>query len=493
MPDTRHTNVLKRLWWSCLIRDRLLSLGVRRTLQIPRAQFDVDRHPPLNTADLADEIAYSRVYNLETKKHLVAVVVHIAELCVVLTDVLAMAYPADWPVWDRQKLERDMGQVQLCRAALNHWSESVSQRQSLYGLNSPVTVNSGNHYLHDSIVLYTHLMHIYYHSGRIALCHYETLNMILYSSIQGPTIANLNISLGNLSVGPGQDASAIQKNRNDLQDAASEVAESLKELVRRRLARWLPISAVPMTALPLFLQTVDVKLSSMSIGTSSHSDISTSTLKQRRLNDLVEAMRTYQPQYEGVDWVSESICHAVKLAQLSAVQVSHPKSRGARDWTDILVSNPSCYLRLAFSVDIALRTNRLPEEDDFPIGIRGVLPGGSGPIRNLFCLIESPAVIPGAPGDMPVKDKRRAKDVETIFPGSMTTVSLTPPSLSVDMGLNIADEYPLCYDVDMSISGLFDELGMLDVNLDVCPDGSITNVQDSRVLVDDTEEDGVSF
>ncbi|CAK7225853.1 hypothetical protein SEUCBS140593_006044 [Sporothrix eucalyptigena] len=464
MPDNRHTNVLKRLWWSCLIRDRLLSLGVRRTLQIPRAQFDVDRHPLLNTADLADEIAYSRVYNLETKKYLVAVVVHIAELCVVLTDVLAMAYPADWPVWDRQKLERDMGQVQL-----------------------------GNHYLHDSIVLYTHLMHIYYHSGRIALCHYETLNMILYSSIQGPTIANLNISLGNLSVGPGQDASAIQKNLNDLQDAASEVAESLKELVRRRLARWLPISAVPMTALPLFLQTVDVKLSSMSIGTSSHSDISTSTLKQRRLNDLVEAMRTYQPQYEGVDWVSESICHAVKLAQLSAVQVSHPKSRGARNWTDILVSNPSCYLRLAFSVDIALRTNRLPEEDDFPIGIRGVLPGGSGPIRNLFCLIESPAVIPGAPGDMPVKDKRRATDVETIFPGSMTTVSLTPPSLSVDMGLNIADEYPPCYDVDMSISGLFDELGMLDVNLDVCPDGSITNVQDSRVLVDDTEEDGVSF
>lgn len=34
---------------------------------------------------------------------------------------------------------------------------------------------------------------------------------------------------------------------------------------------------------------------------------------QKRLDTLVEAMRTFQQQYFGTDWVSETVRYAVKL------------------------------------------------------------------------------------------------------------------------------------------------------------------------------------
>lgn len=40
-------NALKRLWWCCILRDRIISLGVRRPLQINSADF-VIYQPPLS-------------------------------------------------------------------------------------------------------------------------------------------------------------------------------------------------------------------------------------------------------------------------------------------------------------------------------------------------------------------------------------------------------------------------------------------------------------
>ncbi|KAL1904077.1 hypothetical protein Sste5344_010202 [Sporothrix stenoceras] len=168
-----HTSALKRLWWCCIIRDRLLSLGVRRSILIPRTQFDIDRHPPLGAMDLADEIAYSRVYNLETKKGLVAIIARIAELCVVLTDVLTLAYPPDVLAWDSQndqdRLQREGKNIEKCKLALDQWYSSVSSRFPLFnGTANDAAylpgqqVGVGNNYCHDSVILYTNLMYMYY-------------------------------------------------------------------------------------------------------------------------------------------------------------------------------------------------------------------------------------------------------------------------------------------------------------------------------------------
>src|SRR5688500_16478830 len=44
----------KKLWWSCILRDRMIAIGVRRNVQITSADFDLDQ-ARLVEEDLADE------------------------------------------------------------------------------------------------------------------------------------------------------------------------------------------------------------------------------------------------------------------------------------------------------------------------------------------------------------------------------------------------------------------------------------------------------
>lgn len=94
-------------------------------------------------------------------------------------------------------------------------------------------------------------------------------------------------------------------------------------------------------------------------------------------------MKTYQPQYDGVDYVSETIRHIVTLAQLDTPappSVANP----INDWQDILASQPGCYLRLAMTMDLSLSKGRLPEESDFPASLRGLFTAGYSSVKALM-------------------------------------------------------------------------------------------------------------
>ncbi|CAK7215769.1 hypothetical protein SBRCBS47491_002596 [Sporothrix bragantina] len=428
--EARRANTLKRLWWCCIIRDRVMGLGVRRSIQITRAHFDLEANPPLTRADLADEIERSRVYNPGTKSCLIEILVHMVELCVVLTDILTLVFPADdTPGWGRQIADGDAGRVRQCKIELRRWYKDVALKFPMFGGGSGSSsggspgsttgnpgsgnggggtgagtgvsrmANGGREFYHDSVILYTNLMYMYYHSSRVALCHHEVLHIAVNNT--APGFANNG----------SKAVPIIYENRYELQDAASGVTECLKELIQLRLARWLPISAVACTALPLFLHILDVKLSTSAAnnannnnasantpndvngGHPDHSTSASSALKQHRLNILIEAMKTYQPQYDGVDWVSETIRHIVNLANLDGNGSGNGNGNGnggnggnnagISDWTDILASNPSLYLRLALTMDLALSKNRMPEERDFPVGLRGLFTSGFSSVRNL--------------------------------------------------------------------------------------------------------------
>ncbi|KAL4993880.1 hypothetical protein BDV10DRAFT_189570 [Aspergillus recurvatus] len=61
--DEAERSGFRRIWWCCLIRDRTVSLGMRRPLQITAAEYDP--YPQmLTTEDMNDEIL---VYSYEIK------------------------------------------------------------------------------------------------------------------------------------------------------------------------------------------------------------------------------------------------------------------------------------------------------------------------------------------------------------------------------------------------------------------------------------------
>lgn len=382
-------NSLKRLWWCCIFRDRLVSLGMRRSIQVPRAHFDVDSNTSLGFPDLASEIGLSKVYNPETKRRLIEIFVQLGELCSVLTDLLTLVFPLDdVPGWGRQNGAEGAEKVRKCKVALKRWYNAAALRFPMFGGSSTSSKTTGDKQLHhDSVILYTNLMYMFYHSARAALCHHEVLQTAM-----APASPNVNSNLCGFS--------NIYESRYELQDAACGVTECLNELIQRRLARWLPISAISCTATPLVLHIIDIKLLSQNKRSLSTPDEKRRTLlKKQRLNILIEAMKTYQPQYDGVDYVSETIRHVVNLAQIDP-PTSSPNTTASisafpqdatdnmrpiiSDWTDILASNPGSYLRLTMTMDISISKGRLATEADFPVKLRGLFAHGLSPIRALL-------------------------------------------------------------------------------------------------------------
>ncbi|KAF7555020.1 hypothetical protein G7Z17_g2515 [Cylindrodendrum hubeiense] len=356
------------------MRDRILPLCCRRSIQITRADFNFEAFPSLSYEDFESEIHRSKVYNAETKRTLIRIIVQTSELCIVLTEVLLMAYPPDdAPCHGRLVLSEEVLKTKDCKLALRRWNKQANcQFPPLHRAELAKCQ-------HESVTLYRDLMYMYYHTARAALCHHEVL---LLTAAPSPKKAYM---LSPAVFTPAGDLSKICENRHELQDAVVAVTECLKELTSLGLARWLPISAVACTALPLVLHMLDAELSSAYTGGDLPPDENSFlTLKQHRLTTVVKAMMVYHTQYDAVDFVSRRMRHIVDLVQRKESVLRHLSPGNEEfaknvkiDWTDLLTAQPNCYLRLVFTMDLSLSKDRLVGEGDFPATLRGIF-GDSG-------------------------------------------------------------------------------------------------------------------
>lgn len=157
----KSNNSLKRLWWCCVIRDRILPLGLRRGIQITRAHFDFERHRPLGLMDLDDEIHRSIVYSPDAKRELIQVLSHVLDLCVILTDVLLLVFPLDGAL-DLSRARTmppiEEANIRSNKKALVHWyTAAVATSATASDDGAEIDWNK-----HESVILYTHLMFTYY-------------------------------------------------------------------------------------------------------------------------------------------------------------------------------------------------------------------------------------------------------------------------------------------------------------------------------------------
>ncbi|KAH7131339.1 fungal-specific transcription factor domain-containing protein [Dactylonectria macrodidyma] len=356
--------ILRRLWWCCVLRDHSVGLLMRRPILITADQFDFNASP-LGIADLDDEFQRSKVYNPETKNALAEIFVQSVQLNVVLNGILLLCFPLQG--WTQAAKTDNAARLTHCKVALKGWYDQATLRLAIVpGENGPRSLLEDEN-SHESITLYRNLMLMHYYNSRIALCHHEVLYLdTLQGGIRDSSMA--------------KDLSVILDNQRELQTAARSVIECHKQLVGLNLARWLPLPAIGCTLLPLILNILDIKLSAPLPNPNSNS--MAPALKQRELNTLIEVMKTYQPQYDGVDWVSEIVRHVVNLAQLDNLSPHQHKS--VIDWTHIFAYQPSSYLRLVMALDLGLSKGRIPQDRDFPISLRGIFALGVSPIKELI-------------------------------------------------------------------------------------------------------------
>jgi hypothetical protein len=159
--DPNHRLQLKRLWWSCILRDRMISLGVRRMIQIGPDKFDFDQ-TVLDEEDLAEECDKSDVYDAASKKILSKIVVAQCELAVAMTPMMITAY-CDESASQQNDLStamlvHSMTAIEKANTELSIWARRF--RPSLTRLSN----NEGQHEqeTNPSFVLFAHMTMIHY-------------------------------------------------------------------------------------------------------------------------------------------------------------------------------------------------------------------------------------------------------------------------------------------------------------------------------------------
>lgn len=112
-----HNTLWKRIWWACLVRDRLISLGTRRPMHINSLDCSV----PLPTADDLAEDGDS-----EDDRATKAIFADFLKLCHYVEGVLSLSYVADGQGDKDSHNDRLANEVALCRSTLENWAANLS-------------------------------------------------------------------------------------------------------------------------------------------------------------------------------------------------------------------------------------------------------------------------------------------------------------------------------------------------------------------------------
>ncbi|CAI6083452.1 unnamed protein product [Clonostachys chloroleuca] len=340
-----HQALAKRIWWCCIIRDRLLSLGVRRRIQIDRESFDFDSNRRLNHSDLAGEVDGSGVYCKKAKMSLIRILLRIVDLCVSLTDLLNLAHRLEFSRnGDSEQWLPHLQQVRTVKEALRMWHEVTKSEFSC----SLKQLRSASKYDEQckAVAVQLHVMYMYYHSAGIAIAHYE----ILLTTMVIPTGTPYTILR----------PSYLSKLFRELQDASEDLSDCLDGLIKEDLIPLLPISTIALIVFPLIHHSLDLY--------TTHDDSYTAkVLRKSRLDALTEAMNKFEQTYDGVEWVKSILRQVIDLGESRL-------SEGTRDreWRRNLSSSPAPYLRIAFTIEFSLSRSYFFQEADAPAYLKTV-------------------------------------------------------------------------------------------------------------------------
>ncbi|KAH0496009.1 hypothetical protein TgHK011_009530 [Trichoderma gracile] len=325
-PQTRIS--LRRLWWCCYIRDRIIALGLRRTLRIP------EEYPALEISDFEDEIHRSRVYKAESKRRFFDIFMQISKLCVVVTNLLKLCAVSEHGL----ECETNMGvtarddAVAKCTAQLQRWYDSARQQ-------FPDDAEQPGIRPHF-VIIQTNLMFTYYFAAKLAIFHQEIFYAVRDSE----------------NASGEEPYFALADKKDQVRDAVDNVIKHLANPVRLGLAQYLPISVVAFVAMPLMIQIINAKIMARGVMNTR------AEVHRQQLHSLISLIKQCHPRLDGIDAVCVTIRRLTELAQArflsgSAFQIT--------ECLDLIDHKPLDYLRLFLNLDLNLSNATMLDDMKF--------------------------------------------------------------------------------------------------------------------------------
>ncbi|TVY65088.1 hypothetical protein Focb16_v015540 [Fusarium oxysporum f. sp. cubense] len=142
--DTREGALLKRLWWCCVLRDRILALALRQSPLLSPTAYNC---PELSVADFAHEIGTSRVYDGIVKRLIVQIAIALGDLGTLLSEI-----PPAPSLAKVRELCRD--EIDDLTMRLDKWYDKT------YAMFRLPTLITG---AHESLILFSNVLCTYYH------------------------------------------------------------------------------------------------------------------------------------------------------------------------------------------------------------------------------------------------------------------------------------------------------------------------------------------
>ena len=155
--SSRQRSQKTRLWWCCVVRDRVIALGMRRHVQITMDHFDFGQKMIVED-DFALEIEHSEVYSAEKKRLLVREFVVQCQLAVAVTPSLLVIYPLDGQMFPTVSTGSDLlkrqAQIEECTKKLAEWKDKTKLQLMLDGNDRLKSC--------ETVIVYQDLTYLYY-------------------------------------------------------------------------------------------------------------------------------------------------------------------------------------------------------------------------------------------------------------------------------------------------------------------------------------------
>ncbi|KAK4127794.1 hypothetical protein N657DRAFT_631546 [Parathielavia appendiculata] len=251
----RKQKLWKRVWWSCLMRDRLVALGMRRPTRIKSEDFDV---PPLNEADfeiealpednklLGPECALVR--DIDMQRKLAVMCIEKAKLCMLIGDMLKVQYSVlsrsgvqpenttnSTHMLLPNKNPENMKEVEKVDDHLRDWFTGLPECCQHRPLDS-MAITEANKVL----AVQRNLLHMIYHTTISALHR----PLFLPAS---PT------------EGPGHPLEVQETARQRVREAAEHITRMAAEMRQHSLERYLPTTGVTVILPAMIVHMLDTK------------------------------------------------------------------------------------------------------------------------------------------------------------------------------------------------------------------------------------------
>ncbi|KAJ4138597.1 hypothetical protein NW768_002447 [Fusarium equiseti] len=407
----RRKNGNKRLWWSLFWRDRVLTLGLRKPLQITPSSFNVNIDP-MTIDDLADEIDHSAVYDPRTKRQLASILNLQCRLATILTDPLVVCYgPSAFDLtYSLDNFDETVTRIRAGKEILERWKTDVDET-----LGASLTDAEA----HRSTRLISSVVHIYAYAAQIALGNHEA--MMIEQRQKGISILDDAVLKG------------IGKNINY---ATTETTKLVRYIVQEGMTQHLPISAIAYIAFPLMLSSLDERISPNDLG---------SNEDQILTRYHAQAMHLCSQRFEGAVDISRMVTQIVQSTPIQLPLRPRPSAAAKTDpassahsvgyWDDLFVTRN--YMKLRLSLDYALITGRPPTDIDLPSSLlqgTRVKRLAMGPIHSLSSIT------------LPPSRKRRASESVAGLP-RVVELDETSTSHQIDEGtmddIAVRDQQPI--------------------------------------------------